>query len=358
MKKRLFFLSLSLVFLFLAGWTEKWQLRAAEKAILYYGEGCPHCAQVHQFLADHQLSIEIEEKEIYRHPENAQEFNRLCDEKNIDLMRRGVPFLYAQGKCFIGDREIINFLKNYQSSQKKEEGRVLGAEEKEKKRELTIPLLLGAAAADSINPCAFAVLFILMTTLLASGAKERALFSGLAYSASIFISYFLMGLGLYSVISNFKASFFLTKGIGILAIILGLFNLKDYFWYGKVFLMEVPLSWRPRLKKLVRSMTNPLSAFLIGFAVSLFLLPCTSGPYLVVVGMLGNKETYSRAVALLLLYNFVFVLPMILITLGVYRGLDVKKAEKTRQQKLRLLHLIAGAVMLIMGIILLTGSSY
>jgi cytochrome c biogenesis protein CcdA len=119
--------------------------------------------------------------------------------------------------------------------------------------------------------------------------------------------------------------------------------------------MEVPMSWRPRLKALVKSITGPISAFLIGFLVSLFLLPCTSGPYIVILGMLGHNETYLRAVLLLVLYNIIFVLPMVGITIGVYFGMDVVKAEETRTKNLRILHLIAGIIMLGMGIVLVSG---
>ncbi|MFA5184426.1 MAG: cytochrome c biogenesis protein CcdA [Patescibacteria group bacterium] len=216
-----------------------------------------------------------------------------------------------------------------------------------------MPILIGAALVDSINPCEFAVLLILIATILASGNKKRALLSGLAYSASIFISYFLMGLGLYSVVSSLGTPTIFMKIIGGIAILIGLFNVKDYFWYGKVFLMEVPLSWRPRLKSLVKSITGPLSAFLIGFLVSLFLLPCTSGPYIVILGMLGHSETFMKAVWLLLLYNLIFILPMIIISIGMYFGMNVEKAEETRNKNLRILHLIAGVIMVIMGLFLI-----
>ena len=102
-----------------------------------------------------------------------------------------------------------------------------------------------------------------------------------------------MGLGLYSVIACIITAQLFIKIIAALAIILGLFNLKDFFWYGKGFLMEVPLAWRPKLKKIISSVVSPMGAFLIGFLISLFLLPCTSGPYIVIIGMLGHKATYA-----------------------------------------------------------------
>ncbi|MBP8016446.1 cytochrome c biogenesis protein [Candidatus Gracilibacteria bacterium] len=323
--------------------------------ILFYGNGCPHCAKVEDYIKSNNLNLNIEQKEVYQNKNNANEFNKICDKENISLMDRGVPFLYSKGQCFIGDKQIISYLSEFKGNISKEEGKKEEQVKKGFSDSLTIPFLIGAALVDAINPCEFAVLLILITTILASGNRKRALLSGLAYSLSIFISYFLMGLGIYSIILSVETSTIFIKIIGCIAILLGIFNLKDYFWYGKFFVMEVPLSWRPKLKSLVRSITGPISAFFIGILVSLFLLPCTSGPYIVILGMLGHNETYLKAVLLLLLYNVIFILPMIGITIGTYFGMNVEKAEEKRTKSLQLLHLIAGIIMLIMGIVLVTG---
>jgi len=318
--------------------------------ILFYGNGCPHCAKVESFIQDNQLEKLIIRKEIYHNSTNAEEFNKLCDKNGINLMDRGVPFLFAENKCFIGDQQIINYLKNNKINNSSNFDKNIVQE-----KILTIPVVIGAALVDAVNPCAFAVLLILMMTVITTGNRKKALFSGLSFSFSIFISYFLMGLGFYSIVASFQTSQIFMKIIGVIAIILGLLNLKDFFWYGKGFLMEVPLSWRPKLKKIISKITNPFIAFLIGFLVSLFLLPCTSGPYIVIIGMLGNKVTYNLAIKLLVLYNLIFILPMILISLGTYFGLNIEKAEEKRNKSLKWLHLIAGIIMIFMGIYLVIG---
>ena len=89
------------------------------------------------------------------------------------------------------------------------------------------------------------------------------------------------------------------------------------------------MSWRPKLQGLIKSVTSPLGAFLIGFLVSLFLLPCTSGPYIVILGMLAERAQRVQAIMYLILYNAIFVSPMILISWLVYKGLDPKKVEDT-----------------------------
>jgi len=221
-------------------------------------------------------------------------------------------------------------------------------------KQITLPAVIAGAAVDAINPCAFAVLIILITTILGSGVRRRALFAGLAFAASIYISYYLMGLGLYSAVAAAGVSRAFYVVVSILAIIIGLFNLKDWLWYGKWFVMEVPMSWRPRLQKLIRGVTSVPGAFVIGFLVSLFLLPCTSGPYVVILGLLAKSASRSAALWYLALYNAVFVLPMIIITLAVTLGYTTTdRAEAWRQSKLRFLHLIAGIIILGLGVIML-----
>jgi len=54
---------------------------------------------------------------------------------------------------------------------------------------------------------------------------------------------------------------------------------------------------------------------------------------------------------LLLLYNLIFVLPMLIITSAIYFGFTTtEKAEEWRTRKLKILHLIAGIIMLLLGI--------
>ena len=111
------------------------------------------------------------------------------------------------------------------------------------------------------------------------------------------------------------------------------------------------MKWRPKLKSLIGGVTSVPGAFLIGFVISLFLLPCTSGPYIVILGLLAKATTQSYAILLLVFYNLIFIMPMVLITLALFFGLtDTKKAEKFRQKKLKVLHLIAGIIILCLGV--------
>lgn len=320
----------------------------------FYGRGCLHCAKVEEFFSKHNLYIKypIEKKEIYFDRNNALLFNQMMVDLEIPEIEQEVPTVVIGKKVLAGDQFITdNFIAEADSFLQQKQ--LQKATIEQPKFDLTLGLVVGGSVVDAINPCAFAVLIILMTTILATGDGKKALKAGIAFSTSIFISYFLMGLGVYKALGVGGMSGLFYKIIGWLAIVLGLLNLKDYFWYEKGFLMEVPMSWRPKLKSLIGSVTSPLGAFGMGFLVSLFLLPCTSGPYIVILGMLAEKTLQAKAILYLALYNFIFISPMLLISLAVYRGFDPAKAEEIRQKRLKTLHLIAGIILLAMGVVIL-----
>ncbi|MCH2188270.1 hypothetical protein MK079_00375 [Candidatus Gracilibacteria bacterium] len=218
-------------------------------------------------------------------------------------------------------------------------------------------LLVPAALGDSINPCAFGVMIILLSAILKQGGgKRRVLLAGFLFILSIFLSYTAMGIGLYQALATTNSTFYLKLVVGIIGVIIGMANLKDYLWYGKYFHMEVPLSWRPKMNRMIRSVVSPIGAFGIGLVISLFLLPCTSGPYIVILGYLAAE---SATITLwgyiyILIYNLIFVLPMVIIALlvayGVFRTDELTEYKELNVEKV---HLITGVIMLLIGVYIL-----
>lgn len=217
---------------------------------------------------------------------------------------------------------------------------------------LDIPLITGAAIVDSINPCAIAVLLILLAGLLSIGDKRKALISGLTFISALYLTYLAIGLGLWGIIQVSGLAQIFHRVIGALAIVIGLANIKDYFWYGGLgFVTEIPRTWRPKMKKLLRGVVSPIGAFMIGLVVTLFELPCTGGPYLFVLGLLSQGYSWFQVTTVLLYYNLVFILPLLAITGFMYFGYtSIDKVTKWKDQNFKRLHLIAGLIMLILGL--------
>ncbi|MEM4230875.1 MAG: cytochrome c biogenesis protein CcdA, partial [Candidatus Pacearchaeota archaeon] len=93
------------------------------------------------------------------------------------------------------------------------------------------------------------------------------------------------------------------------------------------------------------------AVILLGFLVSLFELPCTGGIYLAILTMMSINKTF--ALSYLFLYNLIFVLPLVFITLIIYRGTSPEKVEKWREKERKWMKLFAGLIMVILGLYIL-----
>ncbi len=91
-----------------------------EKPILFYGEGCPHCKKVEEYLKTNKIPFELAQKEIYYNQNNQKELVFAAQACNFNQNEVGVPFLWIpkEKKCIIGDEPIINYLKEIKSNEK------------------------------------------------------------------------------------------------------------------------------------------------------------------------------------------------------------------------------------------------
>jgi cytochrome c biogenesis protein CcdA len=219
------------------------------------------------------------------------------------------------------------------------------------------------ALADSVNPCAIAILTMVLVSILVANPekKKKVLGAGLAFSAAIFIGYLIYGTVIVQFFRLFAEflrnnSTYIYDGLAILAILIGALNIRDSVKYkaGRIG-TEMPLFMRPKAKRTISKMTSPWGAFIIGFIVTLFLLPCTIGPYIIASGLLSELG-FLGALPWLLYYNLLFIIPMIVITLIVYFGLTrIEDVSAWKEKHIRKLHLIAGILLVLVGVLLLMG---
>lgn len=227
---------------------------------------------------------------------------------------------------------------------------------------ISLPYILGLAAVDAVNPCALAVMTLMLIAIITYNPKNRrnVLLAGLAFIVSVYVIYLFYGLviiKLFQVAQTLAAvRIWLYNVLGVIAIVMGILNIKDFFRYKPGgFATEMPMSMRPRIKKIIGGITSPKGAFLMGAFVTIFLLPCTIGPYIIAGGVLSVIGLLAT-IPWLMVYNFIFVLPMIAITLVVYLGFrTVENVSGWKDRNIRYLHLIAGLIMLGLGIGMLTG---
>lgn len=80
--------------------------------IYYYGATCPHCKEVEEWMNKNKVEekIKMEKKEVWNNQDNALELQKVVESCNLNPANVGVPFLYADGKCFMGTPDVIKVL--------------------------------------------------------------------------------------------------------------------------------------------------------------------------------------------------------------------------------------------------------
>ena len=166
-----------------------------------------------------------------------------------------------------------------------------------------------------------------------------------------------MGFGILKLAigSGFASSFYWVAAL--IAILAGLLEIKDYFWYGKGFSLQMVPGGSERIKYYTSRIENMeqshpallvLTTALLGVFVVMVELPCTGAPYLAILGLL-SKGAYATAVPLLLLYNLIFILPLFIIIGIAYFGTSSEALESWRKEHRGLMRLGIGIFLLLLG---------
>jgi len=321
----------------------------------FYSPNCIHCKNVENYFQsiskDYNLNVKAINRDGTKYELNF--FTKVLNDFNSNNF--GVPALVINNHIYYGDSEIIKNLPKELEEYKLNKYDFYVP--KDTKKPVNFLTVTGLAFADSVNPCELVVLLILLSSVLMKFNSKKKVFQyGLAFIITIYVMYFLIGVVAifgFKLLGSFVSSSVLYIIFGAIALILGLLNLKDAISYGAGnFVMEVPRSWRPTMKKLLESVSSVWSAIVIAIILAVFLLPCTAGPYVLITGLLAG---YSWGIALLWLvyYNFIFSLPMWIILFVVYFGLvKIDTLQRTRDKNIKNLHLVASILLILLGLYL------
>jgi len=223
------------------------------------------------------------------------------------------------------------------------------------------PIVFGIALwfADWINPCMFWVLIFLLTYLVSVGSRKKVLYSGLIFVVTTFVLYSAIMYGMHKLL--FNTSFFLKYistvkyVIWILAIVLWIIEVKDFVAYGKWISLAIPKWAKPTLEYITKKWTY-MSAFVLAVLSTFVELPCTIWIPLAYVWAVGTKINIFAA---LWIYNFFFILPLLIIILGIYYGIGAFKTKDgdlaiNKVSNKKIMRLVAGIILITLGVLFLT----
>lgn len=218
----------------------------------------------------------------------------------------------------------------------------------------TLSVVVLSAAIDSINPCAIGVLILMVSVVLSGkGSVGRLLMLGGMYIGAIFLTYLIAGLGLIYFLSfvPLYVAEYLALLVGSIVIIAGILEIKDFFWYGQGFSLQIPHYFTDKIHALSKNVTVP-GVILLGSFIAAVELPCTGAPYLAIITILSlNFDFY--AFLLLVLYNIIFVAPLIVILLIVAAGVKVQTVKNWHHDNKGFMRLAIGVMLVLLGWLLM-----
>ncbi len=336
------------------------------KIAIFFSPKCHACREIKEELlpglADkYKNKIEISHHNI----DEEAEFRFLLEleEKNGSLERGSIPKIFVGESMLVGSIQIRENLEKiiegylygkvaYRASVKSES---VSKEQPDRIINLFKTFKAGticwAGLIDGINPCAFTSLIFFLTFLSFSGYRRREVFYiGFFFILSSYLTYFLLGLGLFKFMMKLKAYAVLAEffylAVMILVFILGLFSLYDFFVFKKTgktedIKLKLPHALRQRIQSLIgkgyRQDAQESSngekprktlfrlgalAFAVGFLVSILESVCTGQVYFPTIAFITRVPVLrAKAISYLFLYNLMFIIPLLVIFFLTLAGL-------------------------------------
>lgn len=218
---------------------------------------------------------------------------------------------------------------------------------------LSLPLVTIAGIVDGINPCAIGMMVMLLGYLLVFVKKsERVIKTGLLYIVTVFLTYLVVGLGLYSFIAQFDFAAeakILNYVVGGALFLAGLIQLKDFWGIEAGPHLRIPTASKAKLMALIERANYP-TTILLGVLVTLLETPCSLPIYVGTATILSQSGMALPLIVLYFLYyNLLFVLPLIVVLMVMWRGQRLIEMKEWEHKAKKWMHLSLAVVLLTMG---------
>jgi len=324
-------------------------------AAYFYQTGCDSCSRIEAdlaYLRSRYPQLIVEKFNVFDSTDLGIWLTERAGKKDFQS-----PAVFIGNQAWIGEEEITPEAIQAALECYKQEGspRVWEAFDQEQGsaniverfRAMSWLTVVFAGLVDGLNPCAFATLIFFVSYLTLSGRKGReVIFVGLSFTIGVFVAYLVIGLGLYKVLDlmgdllNVLARWVYGITAG-LCLGLAIFSILDFFKarQGKLddMALKLPDPLRKRINKVIREGRSNeayiIGAFITGLFISLLELACTGQVYLpTIIFVSSMPELRLRAIFYLLLYNLLFILPLVVVFVLAYYGTTSKELTKFLQK--------------------------
>lgn len=362
------------------------------RLLFFYSESCHACQKTKKEVMPR---IEEEFKDRFRF-----EYLNIANEENYRLLLSlqktyqksdiGVPTVFIEGSFLFGYEKIKNELRNVMLEALKKKrlhhlGNIPIINLVEHFRSFSPLAILIAGLVDGINPCAFTVIVFFISFLALQGYKKKELaIVGLAFIVAVFLTYVLIGLGLFRFLYSFAHFYWITKTmyflIALLCIALGFFALYDFWFYLKTrntegMTLQLPQVIKNKIHSIIglyyrRKNSKQqggdskctysylvASAFSVGFFISLLEAVCTGQLYLPTIAfVLKEPSLRTRALWFLVLYNLMFIVPLFVVLFLALLGTTSQKFASFLKKHMLIIKFLMAVLFFSLGAIIFFGA--
>ena len=336
----------------------------------FWAQNCPHCIEAKPFvnsLSKNYPWLTVRSYDLVNNRDNQKQFLQMAEQ--LRQPANSVPaFIFC-------DQMIVGY-DTAETSGKELKERLLACHQQQKNdqqqenftipwfgnihyQDLSLPVFtLVIAALDAFNPCAFFVLFFLLSLMVHLKSRTRMMAIGTTFVLCSGLMYFLFMSAWLNLFLITDQLIFITATAGLIAIVFGLLNIKDYFFFKQGVSLSLSESARSKLFARMRILTQSgswstmiLATIILAIAANSYELLCTAGLPMVFTRILTlNELSNTQYYLYLAYYNVIYIIPLFLIVLLFTWTLGSKKLS---EQEGRLLKLLSGSMMLGLGTILL-----
>lgn len=343
-----------------------------EENILYYFWGhCPICSKPEEHVGlfvDYPIEVQI--YEVFLDEAGRNKYDQVSDELGITTM--GFPTLVFNDHYWLGFSETVQ-QEIVAAIEASLEQREVESEKSIVRLPLigefdlqTAPILLTTiliAFLDGFNPCSLFVLTFLLAIIIHSASRKKIFIIGFTFLLVTAAVYGFFMLGILNIMIFATRLFWIRNIIAALVIVVGLFGIKDFLVSQEGPTFSIPEKHKSQFYKQVRKIfyTNSVlpmigATALMGLGIALVELPCTAGfPFIWSTIIAGMDLSINHFALLFTVYLLIYLLDEIAIFMVAV--IKMRSAKITEEQG-RTLKLVAGTLMLVLGLILLIRPEY
>lgn len=321
------------------------------KLIVFYSPGCHRCMEIkNKILPEIEKKFKGKIQLEYRDIDDIENYKLLLglEKSHGANIANALPVFYFEGNFLNGqglglrERLVSLIWGALRLPLPKTKGGLVAIDLIERFQNFEPLAVVSAGLIDGINPCAFTVIVFFISFLALQGYQKRELIViGLSFILSVFLTYLLIGIGIFGFLYRLQNFWLVARifniGIGIFSIMLGVLAIYDFFEFKKTgktegLVLQIPQTIKNQIhaviglhyrkhkdSKIHENLGRPvtrliLSALITGFLVSILEAVCTGQVYLpTITFVLKTSPLKLQALGFLLLYNLMFILPLLVI---------------------------------------------